>query len=239
MSAKPQHKTCLSLLRSILGPISGGEKNFAKRIGRSRSWLKKASCNQIPLTEDAAVRISFETGVSRLWLEHGDTSIPPHDQNGRPFTKETFEATREAAEQWGVAPPDVENCFLDWLVLYQALGLKAIATSASANAKLPLLLETVSQFLIELEKKFGFAEAFEAEHLNLSAKMRLLALARLSADHKDPATFKRVQYIEGFLNPASEKHIWLRNVIEEKAFGETKKTKEKRGKPSRRIRKKK
>jgi len=75
--AKSQNKTCLSILRSILGPVTGGEARFAKTIGRSRSWVKKASAGIIPLSEDAAVRISHETGVSTYWLFANDPTIHP------------------------------------------------------------------------------------------------------------------------------------------------------------------
>ncbi|MEI8285489.1 MAG: hypothetical protein WCG52_10925 [bacterium] len=75
--ALPQHKTCLSILRSILGPVAGGEARFAKTIGRSKSWIKKASAGIIQLSEDAAIRISHETGVSYNWLLVNDPNIPP------------------------------------------------------------------------------------------------------------------------------------------------------------------
>lgn len=89
--AKPQHKTCLSILRTLLGPGAGNEEYFAKKIGRSVSWLKKASCGQIPLTEDAAIRISYETGISVPWLFKGDTTKEPVDIDGKPFTKKSYE----------------------------------------------------------------------------------------------------------------------------------------------------
>jgi hypothetical protein len=80
--ALPQHKTRLSILRSILGPGAGNEARFAEKIGRSASWLKKASCGQIPLTKDAAVRIAYETGISARWLMAGNTKNPPVDTKG-------------------------------------------------------------------------------------------------------------------------------------------------------------
>lgn len=87
--ALPQHKTTLSILRSILGP-EGNESRFAEKIGRSTSWLRKASCGQIPLMRDAAVLIAYETGVSLSWLLNNDTSKAPVDALGLPYTLETY-----------------------------------------------------------------------------------------------------------------------------------------------------
>ena len=88
--ALPQHKTCLSILRSLIGSGSRNEKHFAEKLGRSASWVKKASCGQIPLTKDAAVRIAYETGVSVRWLMSGDTSAPALDMDGKPYTESFY-----------------------------------------------------------------------------------------------------------------------------------------------------
>jgi hypothetical protein len=92
--ANPQHKTCLSVLRSVIGSTAGNEARFAEKIGRSTSWLKKASCGQIPLTENIALRISHETGISMRWLMQGDTSKTPVDKDDNTFTKATYENYR-------------------------------------------------------------------------------------------------------------------------------------------------
>jgi hypothetical protein len=88
--ALPKHKTCLSILRSILGPGAGNESRFAKKIARSTSWLKKASCGQIPLNRDAALSISYATGVSINWLLDADISKPAVQSDGSPFTLESY-----------------------------------------------------------------------------------------------------------------------------------------------------
>jgi hypothetical protein len=91
--ALPQHKTCLSILRGIIGP-EANEKIFSKMIGRSVSWLKKASCGQIPLPENVAFRISHETGVSFDWLLANDVKSPPRTQKNEPFTRATYAELR-------------------------------------------------------------------------------------------------------------------------------------------------
>ena len=88
--ALPKHKTCLSILRSIIGSTAGNEKTFANKIGRSTSWLKKASCGQVALTQDAAVQIGRETGVSFRWLLDNDTTKQAIDNYGNVYTIETY-----------------------------------------------------------------------------------------------------------------------------------------------------
>lgn len=88
--ALPQHKTCLSILLSIIGSSAGNEKAFSEKIGRSISWIKKASCGQVTLTQDVAVRIGYETGVSFRWLIDNDTTKQPVDNYGNSYTIETY-----------------------------------------------------------------------------------------------------------------------------------------------------
>ncbi len=88
--ALPQHKTTLSVLRSILGPIYGGEARFAEKIGRSRSWITKASCGQIPLTGEIARVISYETGICRWWLLDNNPKARPVDIHGKRYTVESY-----------------------------------------------------------------------------------------------------------------------------------------------------
>ncbi len=193
--ALPQHKTCLSVLRSILGPISGGEKRFADLIGRSRSWLKKASCGQIPLTEDVAFRISFETGVSEKWLTDGDPTVQPTTGEGKPFTKDTFSATRTNIEQWGNAPEEVEEAFLDWFVSFQAKGLRSVAKSANANGKLPLFFNAVANALSELADKFGQSSDGENRFNDFSKECNKRFNDAVESHPDDPITLKRARLV--------------------------------------------
>ncbi|MFA6176374.1 MAG: hypothetical protein WC765_07335 [Phycisphaerae bacterium] len=214
--ALPKHKTCLSVLRSILGPISGGEKRFADLIGRSTSWLKKASCGQIPLTDEAAFRISFETGVSEKWLKDGDPTVPPttgfplsvsqkwiNEGNlavpaptgeGEAFTKDTFSTTRTNIEQWGNAPKEVETSFLDWFVSKQANGLRSIAQSANVNGNLPLFLNAVEHALSKLADTFGVLDDEESRIYNFSYECSNHLCERLLM-HDDLLTVKRLAFI--------------------------------------------
>jgi hypothetical protein len=118
--ALPQHKTGLSVLRSILGPGAGNEARFAKKIGRSVSWLKKASSGQIPLTEDAAIRISYETGISVPWLLSGDTSKQPVGVDGKPYTSKSYEIYY-SEQMRGTDPTDADESRNELLLLINSL----------------------------------------------------------------------------------------------------------------------
>jgi hypothetical protein len=115
--ALPKHKTCLSILRSQIGPVSGGEVRFAKTIGRSPSWLKKVSAGIIPLSDDAAIRISYETGIAVQWLLEGDTTKPPVDRHGNPYSKNIFENHRVFMRE----SYDLDDAILSERSMYESL----------------------------------------------------------------------------------------------------------------------
>lgn len=124
--ANPQHKTCLSVLRSVIGSAAGNEARFAEKIGRSASWLKKASCGQIPLTKDIALRIAYETGISMRWLMQGNTSKTPVDKDDKTFTKATYEnyvvflREEHDFDDAAYSQHELYDCLMDVLRLYVA-----------------------------------------------------------------------------------------------------------------------
>ena len=136
--ALPQHKTTLSILRSILGP-AGSEARFADKIGRSTSWLRKACCGQIPLMREAALSIVYETGISLKWLMDGDTAKPPVDAFGLPYTLETY-AHHNAQQSNGV--DRLNDAFARLLASY------------CATSKGDLLILHFEAFADEMSRKF-------------------------------------------------------------------------------------
>ena len=158
--ALPQHKTCLSILRSILGPGVGGEARFAKKIGRSTSWLKKASCGQIPLTREAAIAIAYETGASVKWLLDGDTTEPLLDSEGKPYTLETYANYRQQ---------DLEKQDLDGLefardemtvCLHQLLRSLGAANLKNRGG---LFTFHLRNFADQMADKFGVSDIYQNE----------------------------------------------------------------------------
>lgn len=156
--ALPQHKTCLSILRSILGPAAGGEVRFAKKIGRSTSWLKKASCGQIPLTRDVAIVIAYETGISMRWLLEGDTSIPPHTGDYEVYTQETYALHR----QKNLTEHDSEDCALAEQEFAGCVyELTQILRASIEKNRGGLFTFHLGNFVDEMNKSFGKAEIYQ------------------------------------------------------------------------------
>jgi hypothetical protein len=158
--ALPQHKTCLSILRSILGPGAGGEARFAEKIGRSTSWLKKASCGQIALTRDAALAIAYETGASVKWLLDGDTTKPLLDSEGNPYTLETYANYRSQdreeknRDDIALARDEMAGCIHE---LLQILG------AANLKNRGGLFTFHLGNFVDEMADKFGVADIYQNE----------------------------------------------------------------------------
>jgi DNA-binding transcriptional regulator YdaS (Cro superfamily) len=82
--AKSKLKTNLAVARKELGRL-GGQSGFAKLIGVSESWLKKASCGVIPMTSRMAALIQNKSGISAAFLMNGEgdpfvESLKPSDE---------------------------------------------------------------------------------------------------------------------------------------------------------------
>lgn len=158
--ALPQHKTCLSILRSILGPGAGGEARFAEKIGRSISWLKKASCGQIALTRDAALSIAYETGASVKWLLAGDPTKPLLDSEGKPYTLETYANYRiqdreeKNRDDIALARDEMAGCF------HELLGILGAANLKNRGG---LFTFHLGNFVDEMADKFGVADIYQNE----------------------------------------------------------------------------
>ena len=158
--ALPQHKTCLSILRSILGPGAGNEARFAEKIGRSTSWLKKASCGQISLTRDAALAIAYATGASVKWLLAGDPTKPLLDSEGNPYTLETYAKYRtqdreeKDRDDIALARDEMTGCIHK---LLQILG------AANLKNRGGLFTFRLGNFVDEMADKFGVADIYQNE----------------------------------------------------------------------------
>jgi hypothetical protein len=155
--ALPKHKTCISILRSILGPGAGGEARFAEKIGRSTSWLKKASCGQIPLTRDAAIAIAYETGASKEWLYAGDATKPPVDMDGNPYTLETY-ANHRARDRENQNWEESEDIMSVGEALLGFHSLLCCLKAANKQNRGGLFTFYLTEFWADMEEKFGLAD---------------------------------------------------------------------------------
>lgn len=150
--ALPQHKTTLSILRSILGPGAGGEVRFANKIGRSTSWLRKACCGQIPLMREAALSIFYETGISLKWLMDGDTAKPPVDHDGKPYTVEIY-ALHRSVQREGFNHEDADISQTEMVGnLHQLVGSYCMARSKNRGGFFTFKL---GEFVDQISKEFG------------------------------------------------------------------------------------
>jgi len=171
--ASLKKKTCLSILRSIIGPELGSEEPLAKKIGRSVSWLKQASSGHLPLTPKTASAIAYETGVSLDWLLAGNTSVPPVDSDGRPYTLESYARQRDKNNRAATSGTDakLDSEIADSL----ALLIRVLIYSVSFNqaGMLSLCLE---KFAREMAMRFGEASAGGRSRANAVVQNLLLGI---------------------------------------------------------------
>jgi hypothetical protein len=184
--ALPKHKTCLSILRSILGHGAGNEARFAEKIGRSISWITKASCGQIPLTRDAAVRIAYETGASVRWLLDADTTKPPLDKDGNLYTLETYASHRELmrdgfdAEDAAFSNDEMVGTIAQLLTLYG---------KARANNRGGLFTYHLMDFADRLADDFGSLEVQDMDRVFKSGERIAEDVLRLMSQNYTPTNY--------------------------------------------------
>jgi transcriptional regulator with XRE-family HTH domain len=154
--AKPQSKTTVSVLRSIIGIPA---RELAELTGRSIHTIKSVESGRLALSEELALKMSIETGISAEWLLNGDPQaqpipndlnpIPPGHPSGL-FTKGYFEK-RRADRAEGRDELNTLDGAHDW----DAANLFAIRTAAVKSHNARLVRYRISKFLAELEKEFG------------------------------------------------------------------------------------
>lgn len=146
--ALSKRKSTVSVLRGILGPVSGNLTHFARLAGRKEDWVKKVSAGQITLTEEAALRLASETGIALKWLLDGDPSSPPVGTHGNPYTKDTFQLHRSRATKGTIpmsAAARIHNIMLEVLT---------IADSSRRRGREELFFWKLNQALGELREEF-------------------------------------------------------------------------------------
>lgn len=70
------------------------QEMLAELLDCSLGIIQSVESGRVRLSEKLAQRAAFETGVSVEWLLKNDTTAPPVDHAGNPFTKETYERHR-------------------------------------------------------------------------------------------------------------------------------------------------
>jgi len=148
---KSTNATCLATLRSILGPDLGHEERFANIVGLSRSWLKKASCGKISISENAAALVSHATGIDKDWLYRGNNSTPPTDKWGNPYTRAFGEqCVRNLLKTENSQPFDPMRNFAKCI-----FDLLEIFTSANDREQGRICLQELEEFIFKAKRLYG------------------------------------------------------------------------------------
>ena len=86
----PRHT--LAILRRVIGLT---QSELAVIVGRSPRTIQAIEGGRLTLSEDLAVRVSHETGISMHWLlGHNSGEPPTMEFGGLPFTKAVYDNTR-------------------------------------------------------------------------------------------------------------------------------------------------
>jgi DNA-binding XRE family transcriptional regulator len=155
MRTSPQRNT-LAVLRVLLGI---GQKQMGELVGRSMRTIQAVELGQLKLSEELAVEIARQTGVSLDWLTAGDVSKPPVTWNGKPYSKKNFEEAQAAlAVKWGQRE---EHGFWTYTCLASHIMHYCMAAmSALERGKFQLFQYKAARALVELGEQFGESKAF-------------------------------------------------------------------------------
>lgn len=83
-------KHTLAVLRHTIGPDMT-QKEMARLLNRSPVTIQKIELGLLPLSEDLASSVHWQTGVSIPWLLKNDVTAPIITQDGAPYTRQIFE----------------------------------------------------------------------------------------------------------------------------------------------------
>lgn len=161
--ARLQNKTCLSILRSILGPELASEYAFAKKIDMSVSWVKQTTSGHIPLTPKTASAIAYETGISFNWLLSGNTSSPPMDADGMPYTIESYARQRDKNNRAATSSnkDTFESTIADSLHLLMRVFNHAISCNQAG-----MFLLCLEKFARDMDIRFGTSSFYDRSREN-------------------------------------------------------------------------
>jgi transcriptional regulator with XRE-family HTH domain len=206
--AKLKRKSCLSVLRAILGPELASEEPLAKKIGMSVAWVKQASSGRISLSLKTASAIAYETGVSLDWLLAGNTSAPPVDSDGRPYTLESYARQRDKNNRAATSGTDakLDSEIADSLTLL----LRAFIHSVSLN-QAGMFSLCVEKFAREMATRFG---VYGGGHSRANAVVQNIVLGIHMPEILDPEYERAL--IESYTRELGEKLEGLRRQKSEK-----------------------
>lgn len=168
-------KTTVAVLRSELGlPI----EKFADLIGKKTPTIRSLESGRLKLSEETALRIDRETGLSARWLLEGDPDKPMHSAEefgGGSYSKQKFEeiqAGKNAAKEtrFEVILPKTTPARLHVNAVMSCLRWFPILSAAKRSGKQEVAFYLLGMFFDEMEERFGF-DFKTPEKINRKAKL--------------------------------------------------------------------
>jgi transcriptional regulator with XRE-family HTH domain len=146
--------TCVAVLRTKLGLTV---EQFARLIDKSVSTINSLESGRLALSQETAIRIEEETGVSMEWLLGNNPSDEPfwfnQESQQQPWVKARFELIQSNNLPSGLKPakpawrlPNAITVVGDWLSIYSAADQKGQGSRAAY---------LMGQFLEKLNEALG------------------------------------------------------------------------------------
>ena len=180
----------VSVLRKIIG-LSQGQ--LAELVGRSKRTIQAIEIGRLKLSEELAVRIAHETGVTVQWLLAADYDKPPTVAfSDQAYTKRTYENTRAAITSTRNPNPlasvlsqedrsllefapiarmakfvEQTNSLLHSEIDYQPASILSSICAAAKAAQARLAIYRLAEFAKTMKKEFG--QRFDGEFTNDAA----------------------------------------------------------------------
>jgi transcriptional regulator with XRE-family HTH domain len=161
-------RTTVAALRTTLGL---SVEQFSKLIGKSVSTVKSLETpDRLKLSEDTAMKISDETGISARWLLEGDPDKPmiadsgwaPPDKPAPLYYKSLFEHIQATAQ--AMAKDQGRKRYLrhqkrDAQSLELCSQWFGILAAARKDGKQEVAEYLFGQFIDQMKKRFGYESA--------------------------------------------------------------------------------
>lgn len=154
-------QTTVAVLRSIIG-VKADE--MARILRCSIATINSLEVKgRLKLSEEMAVRIMSETGISLAWLLGGDPSSPAVTEEGGPFTPETFDRVQAGKafssnlESWGFSIRFIKFVF----------RMRASLAAVKRAKDLALMEYRVTKFLDALMVECGVDFRFQEMPIQL------------------------------------------------------------------------
>ena len=172
----------LAVLRTAIGLT---QKEMASLLGCSTPTIQAIELAKLTLSTRLAEKIALKTGVSLTWLLQNDTTLPPDDVNGRPYSKAIFEQVQALEQGPANHPQDLDQCLT--LTHVNLARMTALLLKAYKENKLNLAAYKIAKAFVPLLTEF-----------NVSQEDMLNSLAPFSGKYRIPPEYrKKLRQLKG------------------------------------------